>query len=271
MSYLSSFPESLYIPKNIQQYNLKCLIGENTAQKSNLVICGLIRDAEKHISFLVRRIEKLGSMFKSYKVVLYENDSIDQTKNLLKVWSSLNKNVEIISEVLKRERNEQDHSLKRRQDMAYYRNKYLTRVNELESDYVIILDTDIHGFSYNGILNSLGWNLDVCGSNGVVYKSEENGKVRRIYYDSWAYLDKENKSEQEKNLMTFQNGEDPIEVDSCFGGLAIYKSKVLKDVKYEDWSCDHVTLHKQIKDNGYKIWLNPSNTVLYTTHYYESY
>ena len=49
----------------------------------------------------------------------------------------------------------------------------------------------------------------------------------------------------------------------------IYKSEVLEQTKYTKEDCDHVTLHSQIKKNGYKVWLNPSQITLYTKHYYQ--
>ena len=55
-----------------------------------------------------------------------------------------------------------------------------------------------------------------------------------------------------------------IEVDSSFGGVAVYKREALQDVHYigRDETgvdvCEHVPLHKQIKENGYKIFINPS-------------
>jgi hypothetical protein len=61
----------------------------------------------------------------------------------------------------------------------------------------------------------------------------------------------------------FQQSLKPFEVDSAFGGLAIYRRHALKDVRYiglnDDGSevCEHVTLNKQIKEKGCKIYINP--------------
>ena len=55
----------------------------------------------------------------------------------------------------------------------------------------------------------------------------------------------------------------PFEVDSAFGGLAIYKRDALNNVRYiginDNGSevCEHVALNKQIKEKGCKIYINP--------------
>ena len=56
-----------------------------------------------------------------------------------------------------------------------------------------------------------------------------------------------------------------IEVDSAFGGLAIYRRETLLDVSsryiglYKDGIevVEHVSLHLGIIQNGYKIFINP--------------
>jgi hypothetical protein len=66
-----------------------------------------------------------------------------------------------------------------------------------------------------------------------------------------------------------------IEVESAFGGLAIYKREVLLDCnsryiglnKNGEEIVDHASLHLGITQNGYKIFINPKliNTD-YTEH-----
>ena len=67
------------------------------------------------------------------------------------------------------------------------------------------------------------------------------------------------------NLLHFNRGDDLVEVKSCFGGLALYKTSALSG-RYTDEDCDHVTLHKSLPC----MYLNPSQIVLYTEHYYEN-
>ena len=54
-----------------------------------------------------------------------------------------------------------------------------------------------------------------------------------------------------------------IEVDSAFGGFAIYRRSILKGIAYNGLNeqgheiCEHVVLHRSIKLNGGKIFINP--------------
>lgn len=265
MNYNSLFPESLFIPTDPKKYRETCIKGYKIAQANDVVICGLARNLQ-HFDITKACIERIGSLFKNYYVVLYENDSDNDTCERLLEWEYRSYNVQIITEGLDKPQNEQDHSLQRRKDMAYYRNKYLPHI--IPSQYTIVLDTDLFGYSYEGILHSLGSDLDAVGSNGLLYRQSDKG-IERLYYDNWAYRDIDKEYSPENNGLFLQRGQDIIEVDSCFGGMAIYKTKCLQNVKYEDWDCDHVTLHKQIKQNGYKVWLNPSQITLYTQHYYQ--
>jgi len=262
-----SFPESFWPAKNPSQYRELCIKGYETAERSSIIICGLARDLE-HFPITRAIIEKIGSLFKSYQVVIYENDSENNTLEWLQNWSKLNTKVTILTEKLHWDKNEQDHSLQRRKRMAYARNQYLTQIKDLDSDYVIVIDTDIFGVSYEGIVNSIGYNLDAVGSNSLLYRKSDRG-MQRLYYDSYAYRGIGEDYQEDSNLLRFDRGEDPIEVDSVGGGLILYKKHVLNGVKYTYSDCDHVTLHRQIKANGYKVWLNPSMLTLYTPHYYQ--
>lgn len=274
-----SFPEAFFpiTPENNRDYCLRVEVGELNAKKSSVLICGLARNIETNFLYLTKRIEKIGSFFDNYSVFLYENDSSDNTKNLLKKWAKENKNVNIESETLKKIRHEQDHSLQRRIDMADYRNKYIEFLNGKNFDYVIVLDTDvIGGYSYEGILHSLSFGFDVTASNSVLcrYRPSNEGMVfEKLYYDSWAFRHfnhEEKHDDQEINLMNLQKGLMPFEVFSAFGGLCIYKDKILQEGKYfyNETDCDHVTLHKQMRQDGYKIFVNPSQIVLYSPSNY---
>ena len=236
--------------------------------KSSVVICGLVRNL-KHPHILFSALNKIGSLFNRHYIYLYENDSEDDTVKWLQWWKNGSRYRNFLSEKLNRVQNEQDMSLKRRGDMAFYRNKYLEFAKTCNTEYTIIVDTDLYGYSYEGIANTIGHDLDACGSNGLMYRQNDQERIEKLYYDSWAYRDIDKNFKIESNLIDYKRGDSPIEVDSCFGGMAIYKTPILKDVEYEDWDCDHVTLHSQIKKQGYKVWLNPSQITLYTEHYYQ--
>jgi hypothetical protein len=54
-----------------------------------------------------------------------------------------------------------------------------------------------------------------------------------------------------------------IEVDSAFGGLALYRSAPLLEARYDGLAadgrevCEHVTLHARMRAAGARLWINP--------------
>ena len=51
-----------------------------------VIICSIVRNAEDGLRKNIPVIDKLCSYFKDYDIVVYENDSKDKTKEILKNW-----------------------------------------------------------------------------------------------------------------------------------------------------------------------------------------
>lgn len=278
----SQFPEALYRPaiSDFERYASRVNSGSVTASLSSVVVCGLARDIGNNIKYLIPRIEKIGSLFRSMRVVIVENDSSDGTREKLLQYKKEKMNycgweIDIIGEKQNKIRHEQDKSIQRRIDMAYYRNLYLEHIDSwiYKPDYLIIIDTDLTGgYSYEGILNSMGFEEDwtVIGSNSLMYRGEGEN-IERLYFDTWALRVLGSWKEvcgEKSNRLRMDRGEEPQQVYSCFGGLAIYKYDRIKNFRYDSTDCDCVTLHKKIIQSGGKIYLNPSQITLYNNHQY---
>ena len=65
-------------------------------KQSRVVICGLARNCATSLECIERRVEETGSLFKDYRVVLFENDSKDTTRLVLKQWQKRNSKVHLI-------------------------------------------------------------------------------------------------------------------------------------------------------------------------------
>lgn len=251
----SHFPESLYLPQNHSYYD-EVACGYDFIQDKTVLVCGVCKNIGSNVRPILAKIRRLGEMFKSYEVFVYENDSTDKTVANLAYYSKLlDLPITIQTEKLNLEPHEQDKSLYRRQIMAGVRNKYLDFLKGRVYDYVIVLDWDIQGFSYQGVAHSFSCEFDVMGSNGIIYQTNKEGRRYRCFYDTWAYR---GEGAENLNLLEFNRGEPVVEVDSCFGGLAIYKRELLDGVRYTEEDCDHVTLHKNMN-----VKLNPSQIVIY--------
>lgn len=261
----SRFPESLY-PSVSPDYFDRVADGIDIMRSKRVLICGICRDIEHNVQNIMSKLYRLGSMFRSYDIFIYENDSEDKTlSKIVESSARLNMPVTIENEKLNLKPHRQDKSEYRREIMAYARNKYLDFIKKYTHDYVIVCDLDIKvGWSYEGIANSFSFGLDAVGSNGIIYQRDDIGQLRKMFYDTWAFRPVVEQEEKNYNLLEFKRGEPILEVESCFGGLCIYKRDCITDsMRYTKDDCDHVTLHTQMRQDGRKIYINPSQIVVY--------
>lgn len=276
--YMSQFPESMFLcpVQHQQDYATRTIMGKQIAKNSSVLICTIMRNIDKILPYTLARIEATRELFAKSHVYIYENDSVDGTKDIINSIDPKDGYTRDM-DVIKPPKFTDMKSIERRTIMANARNKYLEFAREYCAknlvDYIIILDADLlGGWSYHGLLNSLGQrNWDIIGSNSIYYVEHE-GKWHRLFYDSWAFrpLDHpEALSDSEANLFSFNRGEPMIEVNSCFGGLAIYKPYFLsEEINYTNEDCDHPTLHNELVKRGYKIYLNPSQITVYNKSQY---
>lgn len=265
--------------------------GIKDTQNKSVIICSIVRDCAHNLKRNITTIEKIGSYFKDYKIVVFENNSIDKTKNILKDWATNNKNVFVqvtnyneskyMSIPIPQGYN--TSNCKRRiQKMADYRNLYMEYIdsNKLQSDYIIIVDLDIAKINIKGVISSFGaeqeW--DVIASNCY----SRSPKFRKRYHDTYALIeDGKEKIPQTENSINYNRylwasikcNMPFIRVFSAYGGLAIYKYNSIKGLRYSaidnkfggvEVLCEHVSLHKQLSINGHnKTYINPNMVIKY--------
>jgi len=51
-------------------------------KKYNVIFGGTVKNAESYIKNILQYIDKCGKKFNKYSVIIYENDSNDNTKNI---------------------------------------------------------------------------------------------------------------------------------------------------------------------------------------------
>jgi len=242
---------------------------QNNMKQYSVVFGATVRDVGKYLKNNLEYIDKCGKKFKNYAVVLYENNSSDNTKKILE--DNKKDNYYYIFESSK-------ESLRTKR-IAHGRNKILEKVRELNSyDYLIMIDLDDVNQSGKFVET-----IDSCflHNDWDVLTGNQSDK----YYDIWAFrkaglLDwdcwKENGKAIARGMSTSEANHkyvygiidkfEPnqyIEVESAFGGIAIYRLETLPDEckykgEYDDGSelCEHVPFHECIKNNGGKIFLN---------------
>jgi hypothetical protein len=256
--------------KYIESYTAKTDTGKKIAKDSNIAIVSLARNCGSRINNSIALIQKL--IFKNWDMFIYENDSSDNTKDVLSQIKDNHINYLITnngSPYLT------DRSFNRTNNLARYRNLCLDWISEQHTkyDYIIVLDLDADlGFSIDGIYNSIGWlnSLDNAGGIGSysLFLSITKNNIDFAHYDSFAARLNDWEpivNDKDINNPWFRNwhplvGSDPVPMYSCFGGLATYKAQAFLKGRYNGvLGSEHIEFHKSLRDNGYHMYLNPSS------------
>lgn len=258
--------------------------GIKRASSLNLAICSIVRDCERNLKKNILVMDKIRSYFNSSVVILFENDSVDKTREVLMAWSERDKDVYVETQ-----QNEgitipfkdvgsvnKYYSEFRISKMASFRNKYLDQLDKLDfkPDYVIIVDLDVARIYFDGVMKSFAisdyW--DVVCANGTSLSP----KLRRRYYDAYALVElgKEEIPQTEEMIREnslkwsfMKEGQPLIPVYSAFGGLAIYRYDAIKSIRYRvsinhdkrvQVRTEHFNIYKDIRAKGYnRIYINP--------------
>jgi hypothetical protein len=262
--------------------------------ESFIIICGIVRNAEKGLKKNIPVINSLCDKAKDYRVVIYENDSKDNTKQILQEWK-VNKGIDKIHLLLndgiisgntipssKGVSCNPFFSRTRIEKMAFLRNQYLHYVRKMnwQADYVIVADLDIEVLFLDGILSSFlsDYEWDAI----TAYGYSLSPYLKRRYHDTYALVElkKENESQTEKKIKKLaseygkiQRKGMPVRVFSAFGGLAIYRYEAIKDIDYKviqnhddrvEVYCEHYSIYLQMKKMGYdRVYINPNMYLKY--------
>ena len=222
-----------------------------------MIIAGVSRDSAFGVENAIKNIEQLGGNFNEYAVIIYENNSSDETPRLYADWASKNPFVDFISEILPQE----ELAKPRTERIAYARNNVLARARAdkyKDFDYFISVDLDFTSpWPIKEILETMvaPYDWDCVSANGVCSGSRwdrytfHNG----AYWDRYAYRGKDYPFGPEllgdeefwdmissdcfemtgKDSDWFEfTGKDWVPVFSAFGGLAIYKMKSIISFTY---------------------------------------
>lgn len=267
--------------------------------EAKIVVCGIVRNAEAGLRRNVIIVDKVLSHFCDYRVLIYENDSIDATKKLLQCWKQSHEDKVIISI------NQTDSSStipssksvsgvnpffcrKRIDKMASLRNKYMDMLDEYIAktnympDYLMVVDLDVAQLSENSVMTSFEGEIEWDAVCAFGYSTSPS--LKRRYHDSYALTlwgDQNNPQTEEKifsNARMFGSLKPDnswIRIASGFGGLAIYKFEAVNGLRYSvpslanndirvEVKCEHFSLCKQMIERGYdKIYLNPAMVLKY--------
>jgi len=245
---------------------------------SNIVVVGLARNLENNLESEVQIINLAFVKAASIRWLVIESDSDDGTVGTLNKLS-VNNAFDFMSLGKL-----QTKYPKRTERIAECRNRYLEelKVNSKynEIDYVVVADLDgVNSKLTPSAVNSC-WQLDEDWDACFANSSE-------AYYDIWAlrhsvwspndcfenyeFLLNNGKSKFEalnaavySRMIKLKNNMYPIEVESAFGGLGIYKKSIFLESRYiglnsnEAEFCEHVSFHNVLREKGFRLFIAPN-------------
>jgi hypothetical protein len=275
--YEDPFLESRIIPYRI------------SIQSSSIIFTGLARNIGLKIKETIENCVVLGTFFKSYKIILFENDSSDDTRKIIQSIAETNPNILLIDcEGYKDCKfnlcNLYEYGImnKNRIDrMTFFRNVYMTIIQKHFSsyDYMCVVDFDLDGIiPLYGLVHALNCPYDwscIC-ANGRSSVPGTFGMFTTMY-DAMAFCKTKQDIQESKigdrgmshlfskylrlvylsNVDSSYNESGFIPVLSAFNGLAIYKIKDLHGIFYkEGYSCEHISLHEQLVKMNKNIFID---------------
>lgn len=248
--------------------------GADEMKKHKIIIAGITRNNAPDLPIMIKTIEHIGGFFADYRVVLFENDSNDGTKEKLSAWKVRNSKVEVLSE---------NYNIEKRPSIKFLadaRNKYIKAIQGLQYvdfDMVLMIDMDMSfGVDVRGIQDSFAkieiWD-GIC-SNGIFKNTGE-------MFDAFAFRNQEFPLQFPNAVYATVNdtlsriqkvypaGSNLVPVYSCFGGMAIYKKSAILNCEYDSINedCEHVAFHQcAINKNRMRMFMNPNQMIRYS-HY----
>jgi hypothetical protein len=244
---------------------------------SHFLAVGLARNCAATIKNDVLYVQNaLGNTPDNHWLVI-ESDSDDNTLEVLEELKAIVPNFDYISLGTLRDK----HPL-RTDRIAICRNRYLeeleTNPNYANLTHLLVADLDGVNdcITDNAIASCFvrdDWAACTANQWGPYYD------VYALRHEIWSpndcwdvqrFLGMRGMNEEESTacavysrMISISESEDWIEVDSAFGGLGIYQVAAIHGLRYQGLNqrgeevSEHVSFHRQIRDSGGKIFINP--------------
>lgn len=256
--------------------------------RSTIVFAGLARNVHTRIRKNIQNCVLLGSFFVAYKVILFENDSNDGTRQIIREMAVSNPNIQLIECKSNKdcrfdERDLYEYGLmneNRIDRMAFFRNVYLSIVYQKfpTYDYLCIVDMDMDGtIPIHGLRHALScpfeWSC-IC-ANGRSGIPGTFGMLDSMYDAMALCLTESDVEASKRNNRSFRHllgkylrlmymshfdrgiGDGFVPVLSAFNGVAIYKLKDIHGMYYKKgYTCEHISLHDQMVHANKKIFID---------------
>ena len=255
-----------------EQYARMVAIGRQHAAESTVAFVAICRNAMPFLPYTLGLIEATGKLFRNWSCFIYENDSEDETKAVLAEWSDGNRRTVSLNT---NRRPHLSHTIAQERTIALaeYRTQCQWAVRHREPcDYVVVFDTDPWGgFSVDGVLTSIGYmSLDSSWYGLASYSWCEmlvGGQRFPAQYDAFAARLNHWRRRDQQWFHHWHPavGSPPVEMNSAFGQLAVYRAESYLSGTYSGEDCEHVLFARSIKEAAkgkiehFRFGLNPSS------------
>ena len=227
----------------------------NNVFNLNVIITGVCRNISQFIFNSFHKFVYLTLYFKNTKIIIYENDSTDDTLEQLNKFKNIFNNIEII--IL----SEKNITGTLTQRISHARNSILNYIStkNLKPDYIINIDMDdiLLEFKCDSILqpfkDNLNWSM-VGGNSEIYYDMWALRTLNNPYKDFWDGKKLDNKyiipiNTILESYFKIDKESSPIKVHSCFNGIGIYKYNHIIECFYNgDNTCEHIHFHQNMID-----------------------
>lgn len=236
-----------------------------------------VRNCEKYILNTIEKIISVANIFSDYLIIFIESDSTDNTLNILNDVKQKNNKINVFS---LGDLSQKFSSRTKRLEIARNYGLDICIKNNLFNyfNYYISFDSDDvnQGISPEAVLTCFKYNID---SWDVMTANQDT------YYDLWAlrcngWMEEDcwRSVFMRPSFLTYDQAVDIhvsskfikipekfglLEVDSAYGGFAIYKTSSIKNARYcgvhpdkRHEQVEIVGFNKDLKTNGAKIFIN---------------
>ena len=275
-------PDHLIYPMRLFADDMQQRIADGLAamKTAKVAFVGLARDCGHVLERNLGDVLHLSSAFREWCLHIEENDSADNTVQLLRDFCAEHRQATFTSRSLGRKRYSNEFAGRRTIALGEYRTACQQWVRDCaaNSDYVVMIDWDQYGWSQNGLVHGFGSLANTPDAYGMASVSllesrvvESNGKdvVHKrgwLHYDTWTlrintwWDDYTAGQGGWKHQWLPPVGSPVIPVLTAFGGLAIYRTADWLQGTYDGREdCEHVALHRTIQAaTGKRLYLNPT-------------
>ncbi len=230
-----------------------------------VLICGVCKNVEVPLPYTIQIIERIGSLFEDYRIIVYENDSTDRTLDILQQWAKKNPRLHLKTE--KVPYSELDQSIVNiKPDGSFFHPEAIARARNIVLDiamsdayenfsHVIWLDMDFKiAPAFAGIVEAFQTEIewDAVFAYGVdprkaywdwyAFRNEAYPIGAELLGDYWWYMPRS---------FSLKQTDDWYPVYSAFGGCGIYKKSSIVGCRYSGIATKDLGLiAKQIIDKN---------------------